>query len=230
MFMIDFPDPRTHEFSQWAQFGDYIYNTRDIIGFGGDMTVENLRSAYSRGIFPWPMEGVPLPWFCPERRAVLDFDELHIPRSLAKVRRQNLFSFTIDRAFRQVVETCAEIPRGEGNGSWITPEYIEGFLKLQADGMAHSVEAWDAEGNLAGGLYGVDAGGVFCGESMFHNQSNASKLSVLFLVDHLRARGSDWIDIEVMTPHFKALGAKEISRREFLDRLGEAQKLGLKLF
>jgi leucyl/phenylalanyl-tRNA--protein transferase len=96
--------------------------------------------------------------------------------------------------------------------------------------MAHSVEAWDARGNLAGGLFGVDAGGVFSGESMFYRAPNASKLAVLFLIEHLKERGSTWLDTEVITPHFKALGAKEIPRAVFLDKLETTQKLGLKLF
>jgi leucyl/phenylalanyl-tRNA--protein transferase len=96
--------------------------------------------------------------------------------------------------------------------------------------MAHSVEAWDAAGELVGGLYGVDAGGVFCGESMFYKRPNASKLALLFLIDHLRSRGSTWLDSQVMTPHFEALGAKDIPRRAFLDKLKQTQALGLKLF
>ena len=104
------------------------------------------------------------------------------------------------------------------------------YMALHAVGMAHSVEAWDAGGELVGGLYGVDAGGVFCGESMFYKYPNASKLAVLFLIDHLRSRGSTWLDSQVMTPHFETLGAKEIDRVDFLDKLKETQSLKLKLF
>lgn len=230
MFQIDFPDPRTHRFSEWALFGEYFYKAHDIVSFGGPPTVENLRNAYSKGIFPWHIDGIPLPWCCPEKRAIIEFTELRVPRSLARERRKGLFEFTIDRAFKDVIATCAAIPRTHEKGTWITSDYIEGFIELHREGMAHSVEAWDAEGNLAGGLFGVDAGGVFSGESMFHNEPNASKLTVLFLVDHLKGRGSTWLDIEVLTPHFKALGAKEISRAQFLDKLEETQALGLKIF
>ncbi|MBK8304996.1 MAG: hypothetical protein IPK98_17025 [Chloracidobacterium sp.] len=112
----------------------------------------------------------------------------------------------------------------------MTPEFEQVFTQLHKDGMAHSIEAWDAGGNLVGGLYGIDAGGVFCGESMFYKAPNASKLSLLFLIDHLKSRGSTWLDTQVMTLHLNALGAKEIDRGEFLDKLKATQNLGLTLF
>lgn len=112
----------------------------------------------------------------------------------------------------------------------ITPEFEQVYTELHEQGMAHSVEAWNDKGELAGGLYGVDAGGVFCGESMFYHTPNASKLALLFLIDHLRERGSAWLDAQVMTDHMRALGTREIGRREFLRRLEHAQGLGLKLF
>ena len=230
MSAIAFPDPQTHEFPEWVLFGDYYYDARDIIGFGGDLTVENLRNAYQKGIFPWPIPGMPLPWFCPEKRAILEFSDLHIPRSLAKERRKNRFTFTIDKAFRDVIKNCSAAKRPEQGGTWITPEFIKVYTQLHEAGTAHSIEAWDKNGELAGGLYGVDAGGMFCGESMFYKQPNASRLALLFLIDHLSTRGATWFDVQVMTPHMKVLGAKEISRREFLDKLKETQSLGLKLF
>jgi leucyl/phenylalanyl-tRNA---protein transferase len=229
MSEILFPNPRTHEFYEWVLFGDYYYNARDIIGFGGDLSVENLRGAYGRGIFPWHIDGLPLPWFCPENRAVLEFAELHVPRTLRKDWQKTPFTFTIDKDFRAVVENCAKARRGDGGGTWITRDFIRAYCEFHAAGDAHSVEVWDGE-NLVGGLYGVDASGVFCGESMFHLESNASKLALLFLIEHLKSRGATWIDIQVMTPHFEVLGAKEIDRTEFLDKLEETQKFGLKLF
>ena len=120
--------------------------------------------------------------------------------------------------------------RPDQPGTWITDEFISVFSELHKARMAHSVETWDADGNLVGGLYGVDAGGVFCGESMFHIAPNTSKLALLFLIDHLRSRGSTWLDTQVMTPHMKTLGAKEIDRVEFLDKLKETQNLELTLF
>ncbi|MEZ5427308.1 MAG: leucyl/phenylalanyl-tRNA--protein transferase [Pyrinomonadaceae bacterium] len=230
MFSIEFPNPRTHEFAEWVLFGEYYYNARDIIGFGGDLSVENLRNAYSKGIFPWHIDGLPLPWFCPERRAVLELDELHIPRSLKKEWRKTDFTFSIDGDFRAVIENCADVRRPHENGTWITDEFIEAYLEFHRTGAAHSVEVRSSSGQLVGGLYGVDADGVFCGESMFHLRSNASKFALLFLIEHLRERGSTWIDIQVMTPHFQILGAKEIKRAEFLDKLKETQDKNLKLF
>jgi len=225
-----FPDPQKHEFPEWVLFDDYFYYAKDIVSFGDELTVENLRSAYLRGIFPWHIEGLPLPWYCPDNRAVLDFEDLHIPRSLEKERRKELYSFTIDKDFRTVIESCSRSPRSGQKGTWITPEFIDAYTAFHESGMAHSVEVWGADGEMVGGLYGVDAGGVFCGESMFHTAPNTSKLALLFLIGHLKKRGSSWLDSQVMTPHLKLLGAKEISRKQFLRKLKETQGFELDLF
>lgn len=229
MSSINFPDPLTHKFAEWISFGEYLYNTRDIIGFGGEMSIENLRNAYRRGIFPWAIEGLPLPWFCPERRAILEFSELHVSKSLKKDWNKTDFILTIDRNFRAVVESCSRIERAHEKGTWITKEFIKSYCRFHETGDAHSVEVWDKD-ELVGGLYGVDAGGVFCGESMFYKKSNASKFALLYLIEHLKSRGATWLDTQVITPHFAVLGAKEISRGEFLDKLEATQKLNLKLF
>ena len=230
MSSVNFPDPQTHEFPEWVLFDDYFYYARDIVCFGAELSVKNLRNAYRAGIFPWHIEGLPLPWYCPEKRAILEFDELHVPRSLEKARRKNEYSYTIDKDFRGVIEACSNAQRTGEAGTWITAEFIEAYCKLNEAGMAHSVEARDEAGELVGGLYGVDAGGVFCGESMFHRASNASKLALLHLVEYLKLRGSTWLDVQVMTPHFKSFGAKEISRKAFLKKLKETQGLNIKLF
>lgn len=224
-----FPDPRTYDFPEWVLIGRYYFNASDIISFGDPMTIPNVIEAYEKGIFPWHIDGLPLPWFCPEVRAILDFKDLKVPRSLAKAYRNTSFSITFDKAFRDVIAACAETPRSHEAGTWITEEFIETYTQLNEMGRAHSVEVWD-DGYLAGGLYGIDAGGVFCGESMFFRRSNASKFALLRLIEHLRERGSDWIDIQVMTPHFKTLGAKEITRERFLKRLEKDRKKGLELF
>lgn len=229
MSAINFPNPNTHEFAEWVSFGEYFYNARDIVYFGGKLTVENLLNAYHRGIFPWTIEGLPLPWFCPERRAILEFSELYIPKSLQKVQKKNLFTFTIDKAFREVITNCARVRRSHETGTWITCEFIDSYTKLHELGEAHSVEVWDSD-ELVGGLYGVDAGGIFVGESMFHYRSDTSKLALLYLIEHLKSRGATWIDAQVMTPHLERLGAKEISRREFLHKLADTQNRNLKLF
>jgi leucyl/phenylalanyl-tRNA---protein transferase len=225
-----FPDPAKHEYPEWVLIEDYFYYARDVVSFGDELTVENLRNAYPRGIFPWHMEGVPLPWYCPDPRAILRFKDLHIPKSLEKEQKRSRYTFTIDTAFTQVITECSHAPRSGQKGTWITQAFVDAYAELYKTGMAHSVEVWDAEDMLVGGLYGVDAGGVFCGESMFHKAPNTSKLALLYLIDHLRSRGSTWLDAQVMTPHMRALGAKEISRREFLRRLKETQGFELNLF
>lgn len=225
-----FPDPLTYNYPEWVSFGDYLYRSHDIVAFGVPLTVDNVREAYLSGIFPWHTDGIPLPWHCPERRAILEFSELRIPRSLAKARRATSLTFTVDMAFGRVMRECSLARRPGQYGTWITPEFERVFTELHEQGMAHSVEAWDAEGGLAGGLYGVDANGVFCGESMFYKTPNASKLALLFLVDHLQSRGASWLDNQVMTPHFELLGAREISRRKFLAKLRSTQLEGRTLF
>jgi leucyl/phenylalanyl-tRNA--protein transferase len=225
-----FPDPHNYEFPEWVLYEDYFYYSRDIVSFGDELTVENLRRAYNLGIFPWHVDGLPLPWYCPEKRAILEFTELHIPKSLERAQRKGDFTFSINKDFRAVIENCSHVTRAKEKGTWITSEFIEAYCDLHDAGSAHSVEAWDADNNLVGGLYGVDAGGVFCGESMFHTASNASKLALIFLIEYLQRRGSTWLDVQVMTPHIKALGAREIRRKEFLRKLKETQGFELKLF
>ncbi len=225
-----FPDPSTYRYPEWVEIGKYLFRSHDVVAFGTPLTVENVREAYRKGIFPWNTNGIPLPWHCPERRAILVFDELRIPRSLEREQRKQPFKFTIDRDFRTIIHECSLAYRPGQGGTWITPEFERIYAELHDEGTAHSVEAWDNEGKLAGGLYGVDARGVFCGESMFYKQPNASKLALLFLIDHLHARGATWLDAQVMTPHMKTLGAHEISRARFLDKLAATQALDLKLF
>jgi len=212
-----------------ARFPDPRYAQGDVVAMGEDLRVETLREAYRKGIFPWPHDTVPLPWFSPRRRAVLFLHELHAGRSLQKAAKRSTLAFTIDRDFSSVINACAEMPRPDQDGTWIHPNIISAYTKLHEAGDAHSIEAWQGD-ELVGGLYGVDAGGLFTGESMFHHQPDASKLALLFLADHLRARGAPLIDCQVMTPHMEALGAREIARGKFLDLLTEAQAKGTRLF
>ena len=199
------------------------------MAIGDDLRVETLRDAYHHGIFPWPHENLPMPWFSPRTRTVIFFDELHVGRSLQKAQRRSGFTYSIDRAFEQVIASCADSPRADDTGTWIGPEIVSAYTKLHRAGDAHSVEVWSGA-ELAGGLYGVDAGGVFTGESMFHRAPDASKLALLFLIERLRERGATWIDCQVTTPHMAALGAREIPRKRFLDMLAEEQSRGLALF
>lgn len=213
--MSRFPDPRRAR--------------SDVIAVGDDLGIETLRDAYRHGIFPWPHEGLPLPWFSPRRRTVIFFDELHVGRSLRKSARRGVFTFTIDKDFSSVIRACAATPHGDDDGTWIGPDIVAAYTRLHESGDAHSVEVWEGDA-LVGGLYGVDAGGVFTGESMFHRRPDASKLALLHVIEHLRARGATWLDCQVTTPHMAALGAREIPRAQFLDMLVEAQGKGLQLF
>jgi leucyl/phenylalanyl-tRNA--protein transferase len=212
-----------------SRFPDPRYARGDVVAIGDDLRVETLRDAYRHGIFPWPHENLPMPWFSPRRRTVIVFDDLHVGRSLRKAERKSGFTYTIDRAFDDVIASCAGTPRGDETGTWIGPEIIAAYTDLHRAGDAHSVEVW-RDNALAGGLYGVDAGGLFTGESMFHLAADASKLALLFLIEHLRARGATWLDCQVMTPHMEALGAREIKRAQFLDMLAEEQAEGRSLF
>lgn len=203
----------------------------DVVGIGDDLSTGSLIRAYRHGIFPWPMdEDFPLLWFCPPERAVLDFERLRVPSRLARLWRNCPFRFTIDQTFADVIAACRDAYRPGQAGTWITEPLLKAYCLLHEQGYAHSVEAWDDAGALVGGLYGVAVDGVFSGESMFHIASNASKLAVLYLVDNLKSRGAEWIDIETMTPHFAALGATLIPRDEFLDRLETTHSRGLRLF
>jgi leucyl/phenylalanyl-tRNA--protein transferase len=216
MPILEFPDPRSA-------------NAEGVVAVGGDLHPDSLLLAYRQGIFPWPVPGLPLLWFCPAERGVLDFTELHVSRSLQRARRLTAMRFTIDEAFPAVIRACAEAPRPGQDGTWITPPIIAAYTRLHRLGIAHSVEAW-RERCLAGGLYGVDVDGVFAAESMFHREPNASKLVLLHLIDHLRSRGLDWLDIQVLTPHMARFGARAVARDEFLDRLRRTRARALRLF
>jgi leucyl/phenylalanyl-tRNA--protein transferase len=200
-----------------------------ILAFGGDLHPESLLLAYSQGIFPWPIEGLPLAWFCPPERAILRFDELHVPRSLERARKKAGFRFSIDEAFNDVIENCADTPRPGQQGTWITDAMVVAYQELHRLGHAHSVEVWNGE-KLVGGAYGVDAGGAFAAESMFHLETNASKLAILHLVQHLKERGLSWMDIQTMTPHMERLGAKLIPRDRFLKLLEQTLLKKIRLF
>jgi leucyl/phenylalanyl-tRNA--protein transferase len=214
---------------QRSRFPDPRRARGDIVTLGDDLTTNALRDAYFHGIFPWPVDGLPLPWFSPRHRAILDFGELRVDRSLRRSLRKSSLTFTIDKAFGQVIEACASASRPGQGGTWIVTKIIDTYVRLHQRGDAHSIEAWNEE-RLVGGLYGVDAGGLFTGESMFHLEADASKLALLYLVRHLASRGAEWLDIQQLTPHMARLGAREIARTAFLDRLAATQAKGLLLF
>jgi leucyl/phenylalanyl-tRNA--protein transferase len=196
-----------------------------LLAIGGDLRAERLLEAYRHGIFPWYNEGQPILWWSPDPRAVLFPDKLKVSRSLRKTIRHGDFALTLDTSFREVVQACAAPrPQHPLGGTWITPEMLEAYARLHELGYAHSVESW-REGKLVGGLYGVALGGAFFGESMFARATDASKVALVYLVRQLRVWGFQVIDCQLPSRHLFSLGAEEIRRRDFLDRLATALAL-----
>lgn len=185
-------------------------------------TAQMLLTAYSRGIFPMahPEAGDEIYWYAPDPRAILPLESFHCARRLRQELRKGGFEMRINSAFEQVMASCAA-PRDGQPSTWISSGIIDAYSELHRLGFAHSVEAW-LEGELVGGLYGVALGGMFAGESMFHRVTNASKASLVHLVEHLRERGFSLLDIQFVTPHLKQFGAIEISRAEYERRLTHA--------
>lgn len=204
-----FPDPELSEPS-------------GLLGVGGDLSPERLLLAYRRGIFPWYSQGQPILWWSPNPRMVLYSEELRVQRSLAKRVRQRRYRITLDTAFHEVIARCARVPRPGQRGTWITPHMVEAYRHLHALGHAHSVEAWDQDGNLVGGLYGVAVGRLYCGESMFAEAPDASKVAFVHLARQLQRWGFPLVDCQVYTDHLARFGAREIPREQYL---AEAQRL-----
>jgi leucyl/phenylalanyl-tRNA---protein transferase len=188
-----------------------------LLAAGGDLSPERLVEAYRHGIFPWFGEDDPLLWWSPDPRMVLFLRELHVSRSLRRTMKSGQFAVTVDCAFRQVMEGCAE-PRADVAGTWITDDMVEAYGELADRGLAHSVEAW-RDGRLVGGLYGVAIGRMFYGESMFSRQTDASKVALVALTRQLERWGFEMIDCQMSTGHLASLGAREVPRAEFLDRM-----------
>ncbi|MHB9100792.1 MAG: leucyl/phenylalanyl-tRNA--protein transferase [Sulfuricella sp.] len=189
-----------------------------LLAAGGDLSPQRLIEAYTRGIFPWFNPGEPILWWSPDPRMVLFPAELKISRSLRKTLKKHDFELRVDTAFREVMAACAE-PR-DGQGTWITPEMIDAYSELHRMGLAHSVETW-VEGKLAGGLYGISVGRMFYGESMFSRQADASKIAFVHLVRQLERWSFGMIDCQMKTAHLASLGAREIPRAEFSQKLSE---------
>ncbi|QWF71668.1 leucyl/phenylalanyl-tRNA--protein transferase [Methylomonas paludis] len=188
-----------------------------LLAYGGCLSAPRLVNAYRQGIFPWYNPGEPILWWSPNPRLVLFPDKLKVSRSLQKTLRKQLFDIYFDRDFPQVIRACAA-PRREQAGTWIIPEMIQAFENLHKLGLAHSVEAWQ-DGQLVGGLYGVAIGQVFFGESMFHRETDASKVVFVNLVKQLSAWGYQLIDCQVSSAHLLSLGAEEIPRAHFQNLL-----------
>lgn len=196
---------------------------QNLIHIGGDLSTPELLQAYRAGNFPWTVR--PVTWWSPDPRAILELDDFRVSRSLARELRKSSYRVTSDRAFRQVMESCAA-PVPHRRTTWITPEFIEAYTALHQQGIGHSVEVWQ-EDQLAGGVYGLAFGGYFVGESMFHTVSNASKIALYYLVKHLKSRGYLFLDVQMPTRVTIQLGVSLIPRVEFLRRLREAQALSV---
>ncbi len=189
-----------------------------ILAFGGDLRPERLILAYRSGIFPWYNEGEPIIWYSPTERMVLFPEELHISHSMRKVMRDHEFELTWNKAFKQVIDQCQKSPRNDQLGTWITEDMKNAYIRLHELGFAKSVEVWQGK-ELVGGLYGIDLGHIFCGESMFSKVSNTSKLAFIHLVQELQKKKYKLIDCQVYNEHLESLGAREISRKEFVRML-----------
>lgn len=185
---------------------------------GGDLTPQRLVQAYLNGIFPWYSPGEPILWWSPDPRMVLFPAEFHLSRSLRKTLRNRNYRVRLDTGFKAVIQACARTPRRDQPGTWITPEIQAAYCKLHELGYAHSVETWVDE-KLVGGLYGIAIGKMFYGESMFTHATDASKIAIAHLVRFLEEKGFGMIDCQMNTPHLSSLGAREIPRRHFIDRL-----------
>ena len=178
-----------------------------------------LIEGYRLGVFPMATEDDSIEWFSPDPRAILPLETFHVPHALRRVLRRKIFETTLDRAFPEVIQACAN-----REDTWINREIIESYIRLHELGHAHSIEAWQ-EGKLAGGLYGVAVGGAFFGESMFHYVTDASKVALVALVERLRARRFVLLDTQWLTPHLQQFGAIEIPRNHYLRLLRRAVDL-----
>lgn len=186
-----------------------------ILAIGGDLSPERLLLAYQNGIFPWFNEDEPILWWCPEERMVLFFEDLKISKSMRNIINQKKFNITFNTAFREVITHCKKAFRKGQEGTWITNEMVEAYCKLNNLGIAKSVEVWQ-DNELVGGLYGIDLGHVFCGESMFSSVSNASKVAFIYLAKQLEFAGYSLLDCQVYNDHLASLGCVEIDREDFL--------------
>ena len=183
-----------------------------LVAMGGDFAPGTIVDAYRRGIFPWPHPEEERLWFSPDPRAILSPRTVHVSRRLARTIRHGRFYVSLNAAFERVLDRCADRPEG----TWITPGYRRGYLRLHQLGWAHSFEVWSVDGELAGGLYGLNVGGLFGAESMFHAATDASKVAMVAMAHHCQRVGVSLIDVQLMTPHLASMGARAIPRSEYL--------------
>jgi leucyl/phenylalanyl-tRNA--protein transferase len=186
-----------------------------LLAVGGDLSTQRLLLAYQSGIFPWYSDETPILWYSPHERFVLYPDELRISKSMKKVLGSDQFKVSINQCFDRVIEACSAVERKDQDGTWITNDMQAAYIKLHEQGYAHSVEVWQGD-ELAGGAYGVQVGAVFCGESMFSKVSNASKTALITLC---KSGNYKLIDCQVHTEHLQSMGARMISRKEYMGML-----------
>ena len=192
--------------------------TSGIVAFGGDLSSARLLLAYRSGIFPWFNDDEPILWWSPVKRMVLFPDEIKISKSTARLILKSAFQVTFNQNFRDVITNCQNIKRAGENGTWITDEMLEAYCDLHEKGWAKSVEVWQ-EKELVGGLYGVDLGHIFCGESMFSKVANASKIAFTSLAGKLKSEQYKLLDCQIYNPHLESLGCREIPRTDFVNIL-----------
>ncbi|TZF92785.1 leucyl/phenylalanyl-tRNA--protein transferase [Chryseobacterium panacisoli] len=209
---ISFPDPE-------------LYGGHEgVVAFGGDLSVERIWFAYQLGIFPWYNPGEEILWWCPDPRFVLDPAELKVSKSMRKILNRNVFTFSENKNFREVIRNCQKATRKGQSGTWLSDELMHSFIQLHDYGLAKSIEVWQDK-ELVGGFYGLQIGSVFCGESMFATVSNASKAGFIHFVESNRNK-IELIDCQSHTEHLESLGAKMIPKKEFLKILHENNERG----
>ena len=196
----------------------YEASSEGILAVGGDLSPERLLLAYKSGIFPWFNPGEPILWWAPKTRMVLYFDDLVVSKSMRIILNRNTFTVTFNQNFSEVISNCSTIKREGQQGTWISQEMREAYCKLNELGIAKSVEVWQ-NNELVGGLYGIDLGSVFCGESMFSKVSNASKVAFISLANQLKNENYKLLDCQVYNEHLDSLGCREIDREDFMKLL-----------
>ncbi|MEZ5142551.1 MAG: leucyl/phenylalanyl-tRNA--protein transferase [Acidimicrobiales bacterium] len=207
--------------SRWSFPPAGTADEHGVVGIGADLEPGTVLAAYRQGLFPMPAHhDGPMAWWSPDPRGVIPLDGLRVTRSMRQSAKR--YEARVDTAFAAVVDGCRDPER---DGAWITPRIKDAYLNLHRLGWAHSVETWDAEGRLVGGLYGIGIGGFFAGESMFHAARDASKVALLRLVEILRDGGAELLDVQWTTDHLRSLGAVDLPRTEYLDRLRHAVDL-----
>lgn len=199
---LRFPDPER-------------FDREGLVAIGGDLRVDRLMLAYRSGIFPWYAEGYVPMWWSPDPRALFTAASLHVSRSLRRTIANGAFELTWNRCFARVMQECG---RQRDEGTWVIPDMVAAYTRLHDRGRAHSLEVW-VDGDLAGGIYGVQIGAAFAAESMFHRRTDMSKVALVALVRSLFATGIELLDVQFLTPHLASLGAFEVSRKEYLERL-----------